>query len=388
MPGHDVQLLRDVVADDKKYLESTLCESRRKVKFLEAHASAQDEVTSTIDDELKKRQDEIKLLEDQVGEIGRIKGILLERSSENGNIQVRIKVLIERGDKLRNEARLGSGIQKDIKDTTEKLNELSKGGVCGVTPNAIEALAELKAGFERKNMEEVKFAAAGFEYLTAANRNMPGAAHLSRCLEIPGSDVKNCWVKSVVLMSRNRLAVCCLHHEEGGRRVHKIWLWKSVVTSTKPILLHHDYDATIEYQHMTKRGENELVILRKRTPILLIINVETRQTQKVKVQIPKDAIDELWQVDVDDSGNFVITYFDRKSLHYIAMVNGSGNVVHTLKVHCSELLTFCRSTRKIITCSFYSESIGVYEVNDTGLNRLVSSHHVDDLVCTDICSGS
>ncbi|XP_064651073.1 uncharacterized protein LOC135502294 [Lineus longissimus] len=355
------------------------------------------------------------------GELSNKMAAIESSLSEMEFVKEQITNLLRRGKELITERVLQkSSLRDDMRLTSKHLRDKIKTAERDwVTPHLksknfdVEGVNELLQDLvDDVNLQRERITAmacAGLEYYSTDHNAIPAETYEFGCLEIPNSDcecdddkTKTCLVevKSVVLMSKCRLAVCCVTGAAGVRKNMKkkqnVWLWDNyTTTATRPKLLISD-DAMVEYEYMTKGGENELVLLRRKNPVITILNADVKtKVRRLHVELPEHAIRELWQVDVDSDGHFLLSYFTSGN-HTLALVDNSGD---SLKVVCNfgvqncDQISFSRLTREVVTCSFYDDMISVYGIDGKDINKRLSKnasspHGVGQLVCTDICVGS
>jgi hypothetical protein len=135
-------------------------------------------------------------------------------------------------------------------------------------------------------------------------------------------------------------------------------------------------------------GEDKLVILRRKSPILKVINVVTKKTRDITVELSKEQIGNLWSVDVDNNGHFIVTHGKGTYLHTL-VIDTDGTKMHDIKCGHPYRPTFCRLTGMLTLCGNTSDTISCYKMNGTSLYNIMSvSHGVKGFTCYDICSGS
>ncbi|XP_064643745.1 E3 ubiquitin-protein ligase Midline-1-like [Lineus longissimus] len=136
-------------------------------------------------------------------------------------------------------------------------------------------------------------------------------------------------------------------------------------------------------------GHDKLVVLRRVSPILKVIDVVTGTTRDIDVKLPKVAIEKLWSVEVAYRGHFLVTYKDTNMKHHIILTDNEGVLIQDIEVDHVYRPTLCRMTGVITICTNLTDTVSCYHLNDNSLDEVLSVHHgVDGFHCNDICSSS
>ena len=86
-------------------------------------------------------------------------------------------------------------------------------------------------------------------------------------------------------MSSERVAAC--GRDKGA---FKVWLW--TLPSVQPQVIMED---KAELRSVASEGKDSLVILKRQNPIILVMDVTTKEVIKsITVRLDKDAIGKLW----------------------------------------------------------------------------------------------
>jgi hypothetical protein len=329
------------------------------------------------------------------------------------SIQEQANIGIERGERLMTETTLWVGLQDDIEKTTQELHELASARTMDILNPLAEAIGQRMTEVGGSNMSRkllqllsaavglpltdpnressIKTAEAALDYLVSDGHC--ATASLAYKLELPGTEYL---ITDVTCMKTDRVAVSSAGKGYMLREFsYNVWLWNK--PTEDPVLLRSDH---VCVPCLKKLTEDELVILRRENPILLLVNVVTNSKKKIRVNLSKEAIASLKTVEVDYQGHYLLTQCNSKDNlmeDHMIMVDSNGDILQDIAIGRGALLAFSRLTGKLfssskalVTSGTRSEqTISMYQLLDRKFTKVKSGY--DSLVAfqyLDMCSGS
>ncbi|XP_064641301.1 uncharacterized protein LOC135496096 [Lineus longissimus] len=277
-----------------------------------------------------------------------------------------MRTLLGRASLMAKEKLLAPSILEDIKRRRDDLDEL----VVAAEKDKITPLQKMVRKAPGRCFTEEYIRAAGLFSSAALSYEIQGGGFV---------------ILGVAFMSESLLAVCGANHHLSDGKIYSRW---------KIMLLDRQSDEQTTILNVAstifgpkKINDDELVFLCREEPVLRVINVHTGVIRTIDVRLLETVTSCLRQVEVDGSGRFIVLYGQPLNKHLV-LISGGGTVREDIEVGDVTAFTLSRLSNMVITCSFRSDVITTYHLEENGFTKIASVHHcVKGLNCRNICSG-